>query len=63
MQVWFVFMFLLLVFFFFKNNCLYCVAREGAILPQYLNISEDEYRKTIKVNVIRPWFLMKVIAK
>jgi hypothetical protein len=28
-----------------------------------LNISEDEYRKTIKVNVIRPWFLMKVIAK
>ncbi|ONM16331.1 hypothetical protein ZEAMMB73_Zm00001d003192 [Zea mays] len=37
------------------------IVGEGAILPQYLNISEDEYRKTIKVNVIRPWFLMKFL--
>jgi hypothetical protein len=28
-----------------------------------LSISEDEYMKTIKVNVITPWFLMKAIAK
>jgi len=28
-----------------------------------LSISEDEYKKTMKVNVITPWFLMKAIAK
>ena len=28
-----------------------------------LSISEDEYKKTMKVNVMTPWFLMKAIAK
>ena len=32
-------------------------------MQDYLSISEDEYRKTIKVNVITPWFLVKAITK
>lgn len=28
-----------------------------------LNISEDEFKKTMKANVMTPWFLVKAIAK
>ncbi|CAD6207657.1 unnamed protein product [Miscanthus lutarioriparius] len=39
-----------------------CYSYEGEV-QDCLSISEDEYRKTIKVNVITPWFLMKAITK
>lgn len=39
-----------------------CYSYEGEV-QDCLSISEDEYMKTIKVNVITPWFLMKAIAK
>lgn len=28
-----------------------------------LDISEEEYKKTVKVNVMAPWFLLKAVAK
>ncbi|CAM0146681.1 unnamed protein product [Urochloa decumbens] len=39
-----------------------CYTYEGEV-QDCLSISEDEYKKTMKVNVITPWFLMKAIAK
>ncbi|KAG2544493.1 hypothetical protein PVAP13_9KG014800 [Panicum virgatum] len=39
-----------------------CYTYEGKV-QGCLSISEDEYKKTMKVNVITPWFLMKAIAK
>jgi len=39
-----------------------CYTYEGEV-QDCLSISEDEYKKTMKVNVMTPWFLMKVIAK
>jgi hypothetical protein len=41
----------------------YCVCVWPGEVQDCLSISEDEYRKIIKVNVITPWFLMKAIAK
>lgn len=28
-----------------------------------LSVTEDEYKKTVKVNVMAPWFLLKAVAK
>jgi len=28
-----------------------------------LSITEDEYKKTVKVNIMAPWFLLKAVAK
>ncbi|KAG8061796.1 hypothetical protein GUJ93_ZPchr0003g16581 [Zizania palustris] len=39
-----------------------CYSYEGEV-QDCLNISEDEFKKTMKVNVMTPWFLVKAIAK
>ncbi|KAL6909383.1 hypothetical protein ACP4OV_001664 [Aristida adscensionis] len=39
-----------------------CYSYEGEV-QDCLSISEDEYKKTMKVNVMTPWFLMKATAK
>lgn len=28
-----------------------------------LDISEEEYKKTVKINVMAPWFLLKAVSK
>lgn len=28
-----------------------------------LQISEEEYKKTVKINVMAPWFLLKAVSK
>ncbi|XP_006650897.1 3-oxoacyl-[acyl-carrier-protein] reductase FabG isoform X2 [Oryza brachyantha] len=39
-----------------------CYSYEGEV-QDCLNISEDEFKKTMKVNVMTPWFLVKAMAK
>ncbi|KAF2942352.1 hypothetical protein DAI22_03g415100 [Oryza sativa Japonica Group] len=39
-----------------------CYSYEGEV-QDCLNISEDEFKKTMKANVMTPWFLVKAIAK
>uniref|UniRef100_A0A0D9W1E6 Uncharacterized protein n=1 Tax=Leersia perrieri TaxID=77586 RepID=A0A0D9W1E6_9ORYZ len=39
-----------------------CYSYEGEV-QDCLNISEDEFKKTMKTNVVTPWFLVKAIAK
>ncbi|CAN6308486.1 unnamed protein product [Urochloa humidicola] len=39
-----------------------CYTYEGEV-KDCLSISEDDYKKTMKVNVITPWLIMKAIAK
>uniref|UniRef100_A0ACD5X6P7 Uncharacterized protein n=2 Tax=Avena sativa TaxID=4498 RepID=A0ACD5X6P7_AVESA len=39
-----------------------CCSFEGEV-QDCLDITEDEYKKTMKVNVITPWFLIKAISK
>ncbi|KAJ4798029.1 NAD(P)-binding Rossmann-fold superfamily protein [Rhynchospora pubera] len=39
-----------------------CYAYEGPMLD-CLDISEGEYKKTIRINVMAPWFLLKAVAK
>lgn len=39
-----------------------CYVYEGKN-QEPLSITEDQYKKTVKVNVMAPWFLMKAVAK
>ncbi|XP_072991113.1 uncharacterized protein [Typha latifolia] len=39
-----------------------CYAYEG-MMQDCLDISEQEYKKTMKVNAMAPWFLLKAFAK
>ncbi|XP_047043121.1 uncharacterized protein LOC124647195 [Lolium rigidum] len=39
-----------------------CCSYEGEV-QDCLSITEDEYEKTMKINVTTPWFLIKAIAK
>lgn len=39
-----------------------CYVYEGKN-QEPLSITEDEYKKTVKVNVMAPWFLLKAVAK
>ncbi|KAJ4749008.1 NAD(P)-binding Rossmann-fold superfamily protein [Rhynchospora pubera] len=39
-----------------------CYTYEGPMLD-CLDISEGEYKKTIRINVMAPWFLLKAVAK
>lgn len=39
-----------------------CYVYEGKN-QEPLSITEDEYKKTVKVNIMAPWFLLKAVAK
>ncbi|XP_078169813.1 uncharacterized protein LOC144564151 [Carex rostrata] len=39
-----------------------CYTYEGP-MHDCLDISEEEYKRTVKVNVMAPWFLLKAVAK
>ncbi|WOL17713.1 hypothetical protein Cni_G26506 [Canna indica] len=39
-----------------------CYAYEGK-MQECLNVTEQEYKKTVKINFMAPWFLQKAVAK
>ncbi|KAJ3683557.1 hypothetical protein LUZ60_013784 [Juncus effusus] len=39
-----------------------CYSFEGP-MHDILDISEEEYKKTVRINIMAPWFLMKSVAK
>uniref|UniRef100_A0A6V7QUG8 Uncharacterized protein n=1 Tax=Ananas comosus var. bracteatus TaxID=296719 RepID=A0A6V7QUG8_ANACO len=39
-----------------------CYSYEGN-MQDCLDISEEEYKKTVKINVMAPWFLLKAVSK